>query len=156
MECGMNGEQKKQVQDATRCLKLRDIQLYTSRFDRPTDVVAGEDVRARQEHLRGVRYVLGKTRIDETQTDILQIIVTLGTRVVADNEAAEPVYFVIEAEFLVEYEVTHALGEEAVKSFAHFNGVHNVWPFWRQHVFDIVQRARLPHLDIPLFAGADS
>jgi hypothetical protein len=40
-----------------------------------------------------------------------------------------------------------------IKIFAELNSVHNVWPFWRQHVFDIVSRARLPHLNVPLFSG---
>ncbi|MEO8460730.1 MAG: hypothetical protein ABI451_09395, partial [Dokdonella sp.] len=63
------------------------------------------------------------------------------------------IYFLIEAAFLVEYDVTGALEEDAIAAFANFNAVHNVWPFWRQHVFDIVQRARLPQLEIPLFSG---
>jgi preprotein translocase subunit SecB len=52
--------------------------------------------------------------------------------------------------------MTGELDEKALATFANLNGVHNVWPFWRQHVYDIVQRARLPQLDIPLFAGSPS
>lgn len=152
----MNSEQEGGIHAAASCLKLRDIQLYTSHFDRPTKVVAGEDVHARQEHLRAVRYARGKAQVDGAEADILQITVTLGTRVVADNEESEPVYFVIESEFLVEYLITDEISDDALKAFAHFNGVHNAWPFWRQHVYDIVQRARLPHLDIPLFPGMRS
>jgi hypothetical protein len=67
-----------------------------------------------------------------------------------------PVYFEIEADFLIEYDVRGEPSNEAIKLFAEFadlNSVHNVWPFWRQHVFDIVSRARLPHLNVPLFSG---
>ncbi|TAN04141.1 MAG: hypothetical protein EPN40_00265 [Rhodanobacteraceae bacterium] len=87
----------------------------------------------------------------------MQFFVRLGTRVVKDvADENPPVYFVIEATFLVEYEMVAPLGEDALKTFADFNAIHNVWPFWRQHVYDVVQRARLPHVDVPLFAGTPS
>ncbi|MBL0039624.1 MAG: hypothetical protein IPP28_00945 [Xanthomonadales bacterium] len=61
--------------------------------------------------------------------------------------------FIIEADFLVNYEIKSEIDEECIKAFADNNAAHNVWPFWRQHVFDTISRARLPHLDIPLFLG---
>jgi hypothetical protein len=45
------------------------------------------------------------------------------------------------------------LSQGAIKIFADLNSIHNVWPFWRQHVFDVVGRARLPHITVPLFSG---
>jgi len=66
------------------------------------------------------------------------------------------VYFGVEATYLVIYELVSPLSEEALKAFADFNVVHNVWPFWRQHVFDLIGQARLPELQIPLFAGVVS
>lgn len=157
----MNGEQEKQVREVTRCVKLRDIQLFRSRFERPVQLVAGEEPLARQETLRGVRYVLGEAKLDGRTTKVLQILVKLGTRVVAETESGSgetdpTVFFLIEAEFQVEYELSEELDEKALATFANLNGVHNVWPFWRQHVYDIVQRARLPQLEIPLFAGNTS
>lgn len=88
----------------------------------------------------------------------MQCSVHLGTRLVAtDDEEADsdaPVYVEIQAEYRVTYEITvKDLGEDAMKAFAEFNVIHNVWPFWRQHVFDLVQRGGLPKLDVPLFAG---
>lgn len=150
----MNSNEGNQVKAATESLKLRDIQLFGARFERPTMIFASEELRARQEHMRGVAYVVGDVELNGESHKILQITVRLGTRIVNDvTDADAAVYFLIEADFLVEYEVMNALEDSAIAAFANYNAVHNAWPFWRQHVFDIVSRARLPHLEIPLFAG---
>jgi hypothetical protein len=38
-----------------------------------------------------------------------------------------------------------------VKEFTSFNAVHNVWPFWRQVVFDLCRSARLPDVFVGLY-----
>lgn len=154
----MNSESESRILNAAQALKLRDIQLFEAWFDRPKAVFSAEQPAARQEHLRGVQYVIGDTELEDGKSyKILQFLVHLGTRVVNDVPDGEAdVYFRIEAKFLVEYEMTSALEEDAIKAFADYNAVHNAWPFWRQHVYDIVQRSRLPHLDIPLFPGIKS
>lgn len=150
----MNSDDEKRLVRAPESLKLRDIQLYNALFVRPEAMFAEEQPAARQEHLRGVQYVAGDIEQDGQQRKILQFLVHLGTRVVKDVPDEEPpIFFRIEATFLIEYEMVAPLDEDAVKAFADYNAVHNAWPFWRQHVYDIVQRARLPHLDIPLFPG---
>lgn len=151
----MNSESEDKVIAATQSLRLRDIQLFESTFDRPEQIFDAEHPAARQEHMRGVQYVLGDMQLEDGELrKIVQFLVHLGTRVVADAEGSEPlVYFRIEAKFLVEYEMTGSLDEDKIKAFADYNAVHNAWPFWRQHVYDIVQRSRLPHLDVPLFPG---
>lgn len=154
----MNSENESKVLTAAKALKLRDIQLFEARFDRPKPVFSTEQPAAHQERMRGVQYVMGDAELEDGKSHkIVQFIVHLGTRVVSDVPNGEPdVYFRIEAKFLVEYEMTSAIDEDAIKAFADFNAVHNAWPFWRQHVYDIVQRSRLPHLDIPLFPGIGS
>ncbi len=150
----MNGEEKSQVLGAADALKLRDIQLFEARFERPTKAIETGNVQARQEHMRGVAYVIGDVDLEGQTHRLLQITVHLGTRVVEERtEPDPPVYFLIEASFLVEYEVTGLLEDDAIAAFANYNAVHNAWPFWRQHVYDIVQRGRLPPLEIPLFSG---
>jgi hypothetical protein len=151
----MNPESEAKLITAAQSLKLRDIQLVDAIFDRQVQIFDTEHPAARQEHLRGVQYVLGDAQLEDGELHkMVQFMVHLGTRVVGEVEESEPsVYFRIEAKFLVEYEITGPLDEDKIKAFADYNAVHNVWPFWRQHVFDIVQRGRLPRLDIPLFAG---
>lgn len=69
-----------------------------------------------------------------------------------EAEADGYVLFAIEAEDLLEYEMLCEVPDEAICAFADFNSVHNVWPFWRFHVHDVLQRARLPHVDVPFFS----
>ena len=153
----MNSEEEKCLVRAPASLKLRDIQLFDARFDRPVRISVEEQPPARQEYMRGVQYVAGDVELDGQQHKILQFMVRLGTRVVKDvADEDPPVFFVIEATYLIEYEMTAPLDEETIKAFADYNAVHNAWPFWRQHVYDVVERARLPHLDIPLFSGINS
>lgn len=151
----MNSESEDKVIAATQSLKLRDIKLFESNFNRPVQIFDAEHPAARQERMRGVQYVLGDVQLEDGELHkVVQFLVHFGTRVVADVEGSEPlVYFQIEAKFLVEYEITGQLDEDKIKAFADYNAVHNAWPFWRQHVYDIVQRSRLPHMDIPLFPG---
>jgi len=142
------------IQKAISCLKLQDILLYESTFKRPDAVAASKHQEGLIQHKRGVQYTIGKFENDGEQKDLLEILVSLGTRVVQDiSEESPPVLFFIEAEFLVQYEIIKHLEGDACKAFAENNAIHNVWPFWRQHVYDVVERARLPHIDIPLFSG---
>lgn len=153
----MNADDERRLANVPAALKLRDIQLFNATFQRPEKSTVGEQPAARQEGMRGVEYVVGDAAINGEQRRVVQFFVRLGTRVVKDvADENPPVYFVIEATFLVEYEMVAPLGEDALKTFADFNAIHNVWPFWRQHVYDVVQRARLPHVDVPLFAGTPS
>lgn len=141
---------------ATKSLKLRDIQLFSSRFERPAADIEPETVKAEQQHKKTVSAAVGEAEIGSGKVKLFQATVSFGTRVVSNGskETKEPlVLFLIEADFLVEYEINGDVPEDALKAFAQFNCIHNAWPFWRQHVFDIAQRGRLPQLDIPLLPG---
>jgi len=144
------------IGQAAKGLKLRDIMLYQASFGRPKPDFGDGPGEGFQQGKRAVSFTEGEAAGGEGAAKrLLQIRVELGTRVVSDPTGPEPeVLFFIEAEYIVEYELIDHLPEEAIKAFAEFNAIHNVWPFWRQHVFDIVQRAKLPHLDVPLFSGA--
>ena len=150
----MSPETAKLIGEATTALKLRDIVLFESRLFRsgaPPDV---GDLLALQQHKRGVRFTVGDAAGDGSEERELQVLVSLGERVVENVESEKPkVYFGIEADYLVIYELVAEVSEDALKAFSEFNSVHNVWPFWRQHAFDLVAQARLPQLQIPLFSG---
>lgn len=150
----MKPEHRDLIGQAIAALKLRDIMLHESSFKRPAPPPTDSDgIQARQLSKRQVKFVVGDAPIDEEHTlRLLQVVVELGIRVTAAEETSAPVYFGIEADFTVEYEIASEVSEEAIKLFADINSVHNVWPFWRQHVFDVVSRGRLPHLEIPLFS----
>jgi len=153
----MSPETKRLIREATASLQLRDIVLFGSRLFRseaPPDV---DDMIALQQHKRGVQFAVGDDDDGGSRGRDFHVMVSLGERVVESAESEEPkVYFGIEAEYLVIYDLAAEVSEEALKVFSELNSVHNVWPFWRQHVFDLVAQARLPQLRIPLFSGDGS
>ncbi len=156
----MNLSQKQLIERAIGALKLRDVILHEARFRRPVPTPEqSQELEARQQFKRAVKFKLGEAPADpETAAvvKLLQVYVELGLRITADQDENPPIYFEIEADFMVEYQVNAEIDGDAIKAFADFNSVHNVWPFWRQHVYDVVSRGRLPHLDVPLFSGIAS
>lgn len=153
----MTPESEKLINTAITSLKLRDIILYDSRLFREEDIPTQETFEAQQQHKRGVRYSIQDPNPEGHTVQVLSVFVSLGTRLVASPPTEQArVYFGVEATYLVVYEMVSPLSEDALNAFADYNAVHNVWPFWRQHVFDLVAQARLPGLHIPLFAGAGS
>lgn len=152
----MDANTKKLLVRAAKGLRLNDIALFQARFDRPTPDTGDIHGEASQQHKRSVSYTVGSISSDAPdETRLLQVRVSLGTRVVQRVDGGEPQpLFVIEADYLVEYAIQGDVPEDAIKAFAEFNAIHNVWPFWRQHVFNIVEQGRLPHLEVPLFEGA--
>src|SRR3546814_16827182 len=106
-----------------------------------------------QAHKRVVEYQIIEVDSEGASERQLQVLVELGVRISSDapDGVDAPIHVQIEAEFVVVYEVLDDIDETSISQFANFNAVHNVWPFWRQHVFDIVQRGRLPQIEVPLF-----
>lgn len=133
---------------ATASLALQDISLVRAHFERPADVQKGTELIVQEK--RAVNFIVDADQ--ENGHKLLRVRVDLGTRYVAKADQSV-IFSVIEADYVVDYRITAELPEEAMKAFAEFNAVHNVWPFWRQHVFDIVDKARLPRIEIPFFAG---
>lgn len=164
--------------DPTKCLKLQDIALWDSHLVRfvayPT---LDQGQRIGYQSMRGVRVDLaGMLGDDGEEIDILKVFVSLGIRCVVSREASndevpeeesradrnddendsdveEIVLYALEATFSVDYEILETMPEEQVSSFANFNSVHNVWPFWRQHVYETLKKASLPVPEVPFFAG---
>lgn len=136
---------------AAKALRLGAIVLYDAHFSRGKEPEGEPQLKL--QHKRAVRFVHNRTQPDAEFADHLQVGVRLGYRVVQDTDGDAPMVFEIEAEFVVDYGCDKALADEAVKAFAELNCVHIVWPFWRQHVFDIVARANLPPFEVPLLSG---
>ena len=145
------------VTEAIQCLSLRDIVLYESRFIREVPYTESPEESARTQSKKTVKYEILSEGNDNEESKILQILVCLGLRRIARpdvdgvSENEERLLFSIEADYLVEYEVNGEVNLGAIEEFSKFNAPHNVWPFWRQHVFDTAQKAKLPRITIPLF-----
>lgn len=139
------------LRSAVAALKLRDIVLHESKFSRPSNSDGPQDAVERVK--RNIQFTRQPSESDGHKVESLLVLVGLGVRITAPEGDNPTIYLEIEADFLADYEIVSEISDDAIKAFTSFNAVHNVWPFWRQHVFDVVQRARLQHIQIPLFAG---
>src|SRR3546814_4250993 len=133
------------VLQASDCLTLQNISLVRSLFERPNNFPSvPEELELQQKYDTG--FII---ETPETQDHkLLRARVELGTRLVSKSNP-NTVFVIIEAGYIADYHLTDDLPDEALQSFVQFNSVHNVWPFWRQHVFSTTAQARLPHTDIP-------
>jgi preprotein translocase subunit SecB len=141
-------------------LQINDIYLWSASLERENEYQEGlhrgkTTVQSRQ----GVQVdMLEAEGEDHESADLLRAMVTFGLRVVVaekDKEEATPLH-TIEATFAVEYVVLKEFTEEQFKDFCAFNCVHNVWPFWRQHVYDTLKKASLPMVSVPFYPGKPS
>lgn len=150
----MTPEVKELIKTATDSLKILDIVLFESKFERPERDPVKLGLEAVQQQKREVQFFLPSDDLVKSDDRHLQVLVSLGIRVVAAGDAENSIpMFVIEADFVVNYQMIDTIDSDCIKAFANHNSVHNVWPFWRQHVYDTIARSRLPHVDIPLYAG---
>jgi hypothetical protein len=63
----------------------------------------------------------------------------------------------ISAEFVLDYRISESpveITDEAADAFGKMNGIHNIWPYWREYVQSVSVRAGLPPLVVPLVTGA--
>jgi hypothetical protein len=68
-------------------------------------------------------------------------------------ESASPPSLLINATFILEYEISSAsdLADEQFRAFARTNGIYNAWPYWREYVQSTTARMGLPPIMIPVF-----
>ena len=150
----MNEEDKKLAFEAAEKLRLLDVILYESHSSRPNDLPSEDEFEYGLMNKLAVEYSIQST---SKESPVLVVKVKLGVRIVSPSteEDLQTIFSQIEADYLVLYEVLGEVEDDCFKAFSEFNGVHNAWPFWRQHVFDIVGRSRLPSIEIPLMIGTD-
>lgn len=145
------------VRRASNKLEFRDIALHTCSLTRdetvdphlyPFSVRATSDVRVAVDQLLF-------TDEENDEIPILRAYVRLSVAAFKkeDTSSARQL-FKIRAEYRVDYLVLKQLTELEIKAFGDYNAVHNIWPFWRQHVQQTVNQASLPRVTIPLFRQA--
>lgn len=153
---GMSHKESSLLNEAVAGLKLTDLVLLRSSFERPADTEGTEsESRLGREEVAvdgEQEFMCGVHAQDGPDGKTKQVLVSLGIRLVIPKSEPAIVLVVIEATFGVEYTLLAEVSDEAMRLFARRNAVHNVWPFWRQHVFDVVQRGHLPKLEVPLYS----
>ena len=145
------------VRRAQDKLELRDIVLHTSCLERDPSI----DPLLYPTHVRRkskVKVSVDKVSFvdDEDGTiRILRAYVQLVVRGFDEDEDGPETdsLFTIQAEYRVDYLERKVLTEHELDAFTQFNSVHNVWPFWRHHVYETVSKASLPRITIPFFKG---
>ena len=145
------------------CLQLQDIALWESSFKREKEYQPGlHQGRLASHSRRAARAeILDVEDAQGAHHSVLRAIISLGMRGVLLDSSAEPgasknepeVLFQVEADFAVTYEILKTPTDDELHDFVLFNCTHNVWPFWRQHVFQTLKEASLPILPVPLFSG---
>ena len=144
---------------AIASLELQDIVLYQNRLKRGNPFPDDPDSVSLQ--TRKEAYFIGEGLSDPSFVNgdqpMLVAGASLGVRVVrnsqndGESESAE-VFVEIEADFILDYAITDkTVSREALEKFVEVNVLHNIWPFWRQHVYDVRQRALLPQINIGFF-----
>lgn len=139
------------IQQASEHLELLDIVLFESNFKQFAE--CHNQLTLGQQNKLSVRAETGEAIDNENSPiNIFRVFVELGLRIndLSNQEAKPELLYQVEATFRVDYELKSDISEEALKEFAHFNAVHNVWPFWRQFVFSTTNQAHLPCPEIPL------
>ncbi len=97
----------------------------------------------------------------DDKINLFRVYVELGARAISEraakrstkNKSSPKIYFTVEATFRVDYLMKDKLTKNEAEEFSNFNAVHNVWPFWREHMLHSLRAAELPHLNVPLMRG---
>lgn len=135
-------------------LKIQDIYLWDSKLERHLEyqpAIHGEKMHVQSRRAFEPELV-DATAQDGQTIELFRVKVTLGIRAIYAGEDDEPLHS-LEATFAVEYEILSALPHDKMSEFIEFNSAHNVWPFWREHVFSTLRSASLPVLNVPFFPG---
>lgn len=151
----MNEQTRELIDKACRQIQIRDVVLYGSSFEQQEPLPRDQQVDVVLQAREGWNHQISRTG---DRTDWVHVHYLFGVRLLKsdseDDEEPSTVYYTIEAEFVASYRVkSEELDEDAVAAFAEHNSKHNIWPFWRQHVFDVCQRARVSPPEIGLYPG---
>lgn len=154
----------KQVWDPAKHLQIQDIALWETELKRFVEYQPGiHDENISVLSRRQVRVdLLEASDHSGHSADLLRALVTIGIRAMhvspdaideVDPDDDDRAVYELEATFAATYLVLDMPSDDDVSEFANWNSVHNVWPFWRQHVYDTLKKASLPLISIPFFSG---
>jgi hypothetical protein len=137
----------------TDFLKIEDLYLWDTKLERYQEFQKGiHEGGTHAQSRRALKFEMLEAESTEGEhVALLRALVTLGVRIVFPSEEGEAPLHSLEATFAVEYRVLGDLPEEKMPEFLNFNCVHNVWPFWREHVYNTFKKASLPSIVVPFF-----
>lgn len=96
-------------------LKLRDIVLENCKFEKPSAMPENQaGLNIVQQDMRGGEFLVGEAYDEKGSPKTLRVKVTLGVRVATEEENPK-VFVVIEASYVVVYDITGDLDSEHLK-----------------------------------------
>ena len=144
---------KELISQAIKSLELIDIHLYSTSITRFEEITFDSypDEMGQQNKISIKAEFLEKAD-DSDDMRLIHAKVEFGLRFIEENEKDEVKTLAeIQACFIAKYHQLAEVSEEAISEFMHFNVVHNVWPFWREHAFRSAAQAKLPTPMISLY-----
>jgi preprotein translocase subunit SecB len=94
-----------------------------------------------------------RTKADGRKIDEKTLLCEFSFSLNATHESADSrpleISLTLEAAYTIPSDVVSS--SKQIKAFATTNGMLNVWPYWREFVQSITNRAGLPPLTLPLF-----
>jgi hypothetical protein len=158
------------LDEAVNALELLTIKLHENSLTRQDffDSQSASDMDCRIESMSHIKsYLFDVVTEAQEEEKVFRILATFGLRGLRgrddsdgtkkpnENDSqvppSESEMFCIEATFRAEYRVRKSASKEALKEFGQFNAPHNIWPFWREHVYSTIAKADLPEVQIGLF-----
>lgn len=160
----MTARRRELLQRAIDCLNLENIVLYESKLTRVQPFPENAEEIWQQDKKHAFLVGEGTTDSSFVNGDQHKMVAfaSFGARLVrkadAEERAEEPEVFIeVEADFVLDYLVKDGdVGRDALEEFVNVNVLHNAWPFWRQHLFDVKQRAMLPHFSLGFFPPTEA
>lgn len=138
------------IQEAIKCVELIDVRFNAGSLVRDDDF---DDKSNAEDISQQTRFSVSAQVMESSEpsvkADLARVKVEFGARYI--SEESEAVMAEVIAEFIAVYEVEKGLREEALQEFFKFNVVHNVWPFWREHLLRLTSSAGLPRFVAPLY-----
>jgi hypothetical protein len=121
---------------------LLTIELVGSHFGRTdNDALPAEPPAGSPEFAIGVEW-----KLDEA-SGLLGCLLTFGAEFEGDSG---PYSIVARYRGVYSVEGSEDLSDDEIDQFAQWNAVFNVWPYWREFVSGIVDRANLPRVVVPV------
>ncbi len=94
-----------------------------------------------------------RTKSDGRKIDEKNLVCSFNFSLNAKHESADSrpleISLTLEAVYMIPTQMIPSTKQ--IKAFAATNGMLNVWPYWREFVQSLTNRAGLPPLTLPLF-----
>lgn len=141
---------QKLIKEASMGLDIKDIYLLSFNFEPHQEYHPSQYSKYKKLEIQEKKeIVLKKATLsnEDGEKEILIIEALLGIRSLDEDD----IVFTIEAKFRSEYAIKdNEIPRESFEEFAKYNGIHAIWPFWRQFIYDMMPKLRLPIPEIPL------